>query len=230
LEAKKQDPKMHALCRKNGSVLLKLPQSGDVVAFLASAAYDGRCSASISGAERDGRRQAQKYLEVLRQIPGHEKMYMVASGPNFGVRESRHLNAEYSLRESDIIENTAFADKIALGAWGMEFHDEDNDGWESSFRFPPHGTFEIPLGCLRSVDTVNLFAAGRCVDADKWAGSAVRVMGTAIATGHAAGIAASMFAQSGHVDVMTVHKVLADHGALLDAASLPAAPPISEVP
>ncbi|KAM0325867.1 hypothetical protein ACHAQA_007170 [Verticillium albo-atrum] len=228
IEAKKKDPKLHSMCRKNGSVLLKLPQSSDVVAFLASETYDGRSSASITAAEMSGRRQAQKYLEILRRLPGHEKMYLVSSGPNFGIRESRHLNAEYSLREEDFKQNTAFDDKVALGAWGMEFHDETNDGWESTFKYPPHGTFAIPLRCLRSVDTRNLFAAGRCVDADQWASSAVRVMGTAIATGQAAGVAASLYARDSELDVKEVQKCLLANGALLDADILPEGGPVNE--
>ncbi|KAH6696895.1 FAD dependent oxidoreductase-domain-containing protein [Plectosphaerella plurivora] len=228
VEAKKQDPTLHPMCRKNGSVLLKLPRSGDFVTFLASATYDGTSSSSIRAAEASGRRQAQRYLEVLRRLPGHEKMYLVSSGPNFGIRESRHLNSKYSLREEDIVNNSSFADKVALGAGGMEFHDEEMDGWESSFRYPPHGTFEIPLRSLRSVDTENLFAAGRCVDADKWAASAARVMGTALATGEAAGVAAALLTVSGHVDVAKVQDVLVRHGGLLDAAALPSGPPVND--
>lgn len=228
LEAKAQDPSLHRICRKNGSVLLKLPQSGDVITFLASAAYDGRSSASITAAEVSGRRQAQKYLEILSRLPGHEGMYLVSSGPNFGIRESRHLNAEYSLRGEDFAQNTCFDDTVALGAWGMEFHDEGHESWESTFKYPPHRTFAIPLRCLRSVDTKNLFAAGRCVDADQWAGSAVRVMGTALATGQAAGVAASLFAVTSRVDLKEVRDCLLANGALLDAGALPAAGPVNE--
>lgn len=228
--AKAKDPTLHSMCRKNGSVLLRLPQSGDVVAFLASATYDATSSASTTAAEMLGRRQAQKYLEILRTLPGHENMYLVSSGPNFGVRESRHLNAQYSLREDDLLQNVAFDDTIALGAWGMEFHDERDEHWESTFKYPPHGTFEIPLACLRSIDTRNLFAAGRCVDADQYAGSAVRVMGTALATGQAAGVAASIYARcqgKSDVDARDVRACLLANGALLDAKRLPDGGPVN---
>jgi len=46
----------------------------------------------------------------------------------------------------------------------------------------------IPLRTLISVDTPNLYAAGRAADGDKYAGGSLRVMGTALATGHAAGV------------------------------------------
>ncbi|KAJ9603731.1 hypothetical protein H2200_011917 [Cladophialophora chaetospira] len=199
LLAKSDSPELQKLMRKNQSVLIRLPASGDIVAFLASASYDARSASSITAAEMSGRRQAQAYLQIIRKLPGHEKMYLVSTGPNFGTRESRHVNAIYQLTEDDIVFNRHFHDSIALGAWGMEFHDAEHCDWESSFRIPPNGTFEIPLRSLQSVDTPNLYVAGRCVDGDRGAGSAIRVMGTALATGQAAGVAAG-FAASRAVD------------------------------
>ena len=215
VEAKQNNSILRKTCKKNSSVLLRLPQSGDVVTFLASASYDARDSSSIAAAEKAGRQQALMYLKVLRTLPGHENLYLVSSGPNFGTRESRHINAQYSLTKDDILENAAFPDTVALGAWGMEFHDEKNDFWESSFILPPAGTFEIPLRCLRSKDTSNLFVAGRCVDGDQYAASAARVMGTALATGQAAGIAAALQAKAGSVDVEEVVDCLKRNGAIL---------------
>lgn len=195
------------------------------MSFLASASYDARDAASITAAEISGRQQAQAYLQVLRTLPGHENLYLVSTGPNFGTRESRHVNAEYSLTEDDFMDNSSFDDTIAIGAWGMEFHDETNEFWESSFRYPPAGTFEIPLRCLRSRDTANLFVAGRCVDGDKYTSSAVRVMGTTLATGQAAGTAAGLLVK-GKLDVSEVQACLRANGALLDAAALPYAGPV----
>lgn len=69
-----------------------------------------------------------------------------------------------------------FNDVVAIGAWGFEWHDSTKEDWSSIFTLPPKGCFEIPPGCLWSVDTANLWAAGRCADGDQKAGSAIRVM------------------------------------------------------
>jgi hypothetical protein len=53
-------------------------------------------------------------------------------------------------------------------------------------------TVFYPLRTLISVDTPNLYAAGRAADGDQYAGGSLRVMGTALATGHAAGVAAAL--------------------------------------
>ncbi len=90
-----------------------------------------------------------------------------------------------------------FEDTVAIGGRYLEWHDSGKEDWPISFTAPPNGAFEIPLGCLHSINTENLFAAGRCTDGDQAASSSVRVMDTALATGQAAGTAASLTAMTG---------------------------------
>ena len=52
--------------------------------------------------------------------------------------------------------------------------------------------YDIPLDALHSIDRDNLWAAGRLVSSDADAYCSLRVMGTAFATGHAAGVAAAL--------------------------------------
>ena len=186
---------------------------------MASEDYDPRDARSLSAAERGGREQAWAYLEVIRGLPGCAGAYLAATGPEFGTRESRHIDSVQQLTWHDIVEGRKMPDSIALGAWGVEWHDRAT--FESSFVYPPDkGCYEIPLGCLLSVDTPNLFAAGRVVDADRQAGASVRVMGTAFATGQAAGAAAATFAATGTSDAQAVRRILAGQGALIDSAAL----------
>ena len=79
----------------------------------------------------------------------------------------------------------------------MEYH--DTAGAQSTWiPVKDKGTYDIPLRTLISVDTPNLYAAGRAADSDKYAGGSLRVMGTALATGHAAGVAAALHAAAGN--------------------------------
>ncbi|OJJ01948.1 hypothetical protein ASPVEDRAFT_653782 [Aspergillus versicolor CBS 583.65] len=228
VEAKLNTKGSGSVLKKVDSVLIRLPRSGHLVCFLPTACYDTTDTASITQAEMSARRQAQEYCRVLQQLPGHGDMYIVSTGPNFGTRESRHVNAVYQLTKQDITTRTQFTDVVALGAWAAEFHDEDDPNWASTFELPPGGCFEIPLGCLQSSDTSNLFVAGRCADGDQYAASAIRVMGTSLATGQAAGVAASFVAQKGtDWTVRDVQECLKAAGAFLDSSKLPAAPPIS---
>ncbi|KAK5689950.1 hypothetical protein LTR17_026099 [Elasticomyces elasticus] len=213
------------LIPRNVGVLIRLPGSGDICTYMASAQYDATSAASIMAAERQGRKQAQIYLNILRKLPGHEKMTLVATGPNFGTRESRHINSRYMLSEEDILEQENFDDTIAIGGWYMDWHDSSQPDWPIHFRLSPEGSFNIPLRCLHSIDTANLYCAGRCADGDGTAGSAIRVMDTALATGQAAGVAAGLSAaQDGVAAEVDVRAVLLMHGAIIDRSGLSMAP------
>jgi hypothetical protein len=200
---------------KDLSLFARLPISGDICCYLASADYDPRDVRSLSKAEAEGRVQAYEYLEILRTMPGCERAYLVSTGPEFGTRESRHINAVEQLKWQDVRAGRERSDTVALGAWGVEWHDRET--FESTFEAPPGGAaYSIPLDCLRSRDTANLFAAGRTADGDQQAGASLRVMGTSFATGQAAGVAASLFASDGTVDVRKVQSALRDQDAVLD--------------
>jgi hypothetical protein len=204
---------------KHRSVTTRLPISDDLVCYVASADYDPRDAAGFAAAERFGREQAWAYLAAIRTIAGCENAYLVSTGPEFGTRESRHIDAIYQLTWEDVVTGRPMDDAIALGAWGVEWHDRKT--FESSFVYPPDkGTYPIPLRCLMSRDTDNLFAAGRLADADQKAGASLRVMGTAFATGQAAGVAAAAFADRGAVDPVAVRRALLQQGALIEAGAV----------
>ncbi|AMV48386.1 FAD-dependent oxidoreductase [Paraburkholderia caribensis] len=204
---------------KDKSVIARLPLSGDVVAYLASADYDPRDAVSLSKAEASGREQAWQYLEVLRSLPGWDRAFLASTGPDFGTRESRHINSIGQLKWADVMAGRRAEDSIAVGTWGVEWHDRET--FASSFEMPPaDGAYDIPLTCLMSVDTPNLFAAGRTADGDRQAGASVRVMGTAFATGQAAGVAAAHHAQHGFVDAQAVRTQLRAQGAIVAASDL----------
>ena len=205
---------------KDRSVVTRLPLSGDAVCYLASEDYDPRDTRSMSTAERHGREQAWAYLEVIRSLPGCENAYLVSTGPDFGTRESRHIDSVCQLTWQDVVAGRQRSDGIALGAWGVEWHDRTT--FESTFVYPPdNSAYEIPLGCLMSIDTPNLFAAGRTADGDQKAGASLRVMGTAFATGQAAGVAAAHFATKGCTDIAAVRRILLAQGALIERKQLP---------
>lgn len=205
---------------KDRSVVARLPISNDLVIYVASARYDARDAADMAAAEVSGRDQSWSYLEALRRIPGCAAAYLVSTGPEFGTRESRHLTCCYQLRWDDVQDRRRFDDAIGLGGWGAEWHDRDT--YASTFDFAPDkGAYEIPMSCLESADIANLFCAGRLADGDRKAGAAIRVMGTAMVTGQAAGVAAALTAR-GCYDRTELQAVLRAQGAVLTQSDLDA--------
>lgn len=212
---------------KDRSMIARVPLSNDVIAYLPSETYDARDARSIAAAERHGRAQAWAYLSIVRKMEGCENAYLAITGPNFGTRESRHINGITQVSEAYVLKGGRCVDAIGLGSWGSEWHSAVTN--QSSFKLPGgNGVYEIPLGAVRSVDTPNLFAAGRCADGDQKAGASLRVMGTAFATGHAAGVAAADLALNGEVAVDRIRAMLRDQDALIDGDNLPAAVPLQQ--
>ena len=205
---------------KDRSLVMRVPLSNDVIAYLASEVYDARDAKSISRAEIRGRQQAWAYLNIIRTIKGCEDAYLVVTGPCFGTRESRHIDCVQQLKEADVLKGARFNDSIALGTWGTEFHSAET--MDSAFKLPGgNGVYEIPLGAVTSVDTANLFAAGRTADGDQMAGASLRVMGTAFATGQARGVAAARYAHKADSLVAEIQIALREQGALIDGDDLP---------
>lgn len=195
-------------------LVARMPVSGDVIAYLVDEGYDARSAADTSRAETHARLQAQSYLKAIRTIPGAEHAYIVATGPELGTRESRHIITRHHLREDDILNPDTTENAVAIGAWPMEYH--PGPGNPSTWKFiGDPGFYPIPLDCLRSINRSNLYAAGRTLDGDRQAGASLRVMGTAFATGHAAGIAAAQQALTGNTTTTTVREELQRQGARL---------------
>lgn len=195
-------------------LVARMPVSGDVIAYLVDAGYDARSAADTSRAEIAARRRAQDYLEVVRSIPGAGNAYIVTTGPELGTRESRHIITRHRLREADILRPAGTERAVAIGAWPMEYH--PGPGIPSTWKFiGDPGFYPIPLDCLRSIGTANLFAAGRTLDGDRQAGASLRVMGTAFATGQAAGVAAAREVRAAGATTANVRAELQRQGARL---------------
>jgi len=196
-------------------LVTRLPISGDVIAYLVDEGYDARDAREVSQAEARARVQAKAYLEVMRSFLGCPGAYIVSTGPEIGTRESRHVIARYRLSGDEVLGAARFEDAVAVGAWPVEYHSGPGIPAEWGF-ISGEGHFDIPLSVLRSVDTDNLLVAGRNIDGDRVAGGSLRVMGTAFATGHAAGIAGALIAEHGPVlDAGTVQAELSSQHANL---------------
>jgi hypothetical protein len=133
----------------------------------------------------EGRRQADAILRFLKTefAPIFANARVRAYG-NPGLRQTRWIVGKRQLSVEDIRKGERPADAAARCAWWVELHDtQERVHWE---QFPDDHVYYIPLSCMTPADADNIVAAGRCVDADSHALSAIRVMGPCIAMGAAA--------------------------------------------
>jgi hypothetical protein len=133
----------------------------------------------------DGRNQADNVIRFLRaEFPGIFGNARIRTYGNPGIRQTRWIVGRRQLTVDDIRKGDRPADAAARCAWWVELHNaKDLVHWE---RFAPDHVYYIPLGCMIPAGADNIVTAGRCVDGDVEALSAVRVMGPCIAMGTAA--------------------------------------------
>src|SRR5678815_5699733 len=139
-------------------------------------------------------RQISEFLR--RYVPGFEKAYVMQSGVNIGVRETRRILGEYQLTADDVLSARKFEDAIARGAYPVDIHNPKGAGTVLK-RLPAGEAYDIPLRCLLPKNTERVIVAGRCISGSHEAHSSYRVIPIVMATGQAAGICAALAARSG---------------------------------
>lgn len=151
----------------------------------------------------DWERESRSLLEPLRKFLAENvaacrnaRLHSVA--PQLGVRSGRRILGRARLADNAVLEAKKSPLGIARGCWPME-------RWTKGPRpemtyFAERDFYDIPLDCLRAVELDNVFVAGRCLSAETGAMTSARVIGTALATGWAAGTAAAFQAAGKSLD------------------------------
>ncbi|MCC6870674.1 MAG: FAD-dependent oxidoreductase [Burkholderiales bacterium] len=172
----------------------------------------------LTAAEIEGRRQAHLYENVFRRyVPGFSRARIVDIGATVGIRESRLIEGDRTLTETDVRECVKPDDRIACTAWPLESH---GGGRGTNWEFlPDREWYGIPFGCLVAKTLENLLVAGRNLSATHVAQASARVAGPCFAMGEAAGTAAAMACRHGGAvraaPVTDVQAELVRHGAVL---------------
>jgi len=130
-------------------------------------------------------------VQVMRTQPGYEKVFLLDTASQLGVRVTRLLKGQYTLTLEDSMTFRRFEDPIGYcGSWrainykGKTVKRENRPIWQ------------IPLRSLIPVKTENLLTAGRCFSYEPAHAEDGRIMSAAVVTGHAAGAAAAASLQT----------------------------------
>jgi hypothetical protein len=160
----------------------------------------------------EGRRQADNVVRFLKaEYPQIFEHARIRTYGNPGLRQTRWIVGTRQLTLEDIRKAERPRDAVARCAWWVELHDaRELVHWE---RFEPDHVYYIPLSCMVPKEADNIVAAGRCVDADLHALSAIRVMGPCIAMGAAAAHSLDLAGSSSvhQVDLVTLQDRLRDN-------------------
>lgn len=171
---------------------------GEVYCNITRCVGDSTVTEDLTNAEITCREQIFNCVAFLRrEIPEFRDCYLIRTAPQVGIRESRRIKGMYTLTEEDVVSGKRFEDDVALNAYFIDIHHQDDK--TTHYKKQP-GTYNgIPYRCLLPEKIERLLVCGRCISATHIANGAIRVMGTAMGMGEAAGTAAAMAAAKGVV-------------------------------
>ncbi|MBR1927563.1 MAG: FAD-dependent oxidoreductase, partial [Bacteroidales bacterium] len=180
-------------------------------------------AADMTAAEIRLRHQVIQVHEFMsKYVGGFEGSYILDTGAQTGVRETRHIKGDYELNENDVLEGRAFEDGVSCGTYAIDIH--PGQGKMQIYTGSGKAVYEIPYRSLIPVGLDNLLVAGRCLSANSMAAGSARVMATCMAMGQGAGVAAAMAAardsKTRNVDIKELRSSLISQGQYLLNAGL----------
>jgi hypothetical protein len=169
--------------------------------------------AALETAARASAEQLLAHLHATR--PAFARARVLAWPRRLGIRETRRIAGRAIVTAADVLGGRRRDDEVAVSTWPIELW---RDHHRASFEYPVAPS-SIPLGALVSRSHARLGMAGRCASATHEALGALRVIGAAMATGEAIGVAAALAADADRVlDAVTPEAVRACIEASAEAA------------
>ncbi|AUL46009.1 FAD-dependent oxidoreductase [Bordetella trematum] len=162
-------------------------------------AHDGRMLNVIdpqdfTEAEILGRRQVREYAAFLREsVPGCEASYVMNTGVQVGVRQTRSIAGVHTLRNDDVLACRKQDDAICKVPWPIELHSGD----KPKLHWLLDDYYEVPYLSLVPRQGENLIVAGRCLSAEHEALASARVTAQCFEYGRAAAVACVLSLDSG---------------------------------
>ena len=136
-------------------------------------------------------RQIEPIMEFMRRnVPCFAEAVVTKVAPIVGVRYSRSVKGERGLTIEDIFNPETPAEPVAFCGTFIGGHYIKH--FESPWGGKITGKPAVPYGAIKVRGIKNLLTAGRIIDIDPRAVSAIRLAAGCLATGQAAGIAAAL--------------------------------------
>ncbi|MBN1674848.1 MAG: FAD-dependent oxidoreductase [Kiritimatiellae bacterium] len=158
-------------------------------------------------------------FEYLRgRLDAFKEAYVVSSGVQAGIRQSRNFRATHTLCEDDLRRAARFDDAIALAVGLIGSHDPAGSHYAYHERLDR--VCQVPYRCLVPKETDGLLLSGRCMGVEPRIQDAIRHMPVCMATGSAAGTAAALTVrhecQVAEVPIKPLQNALRTNGAILE--------------
>lgn len=184
MEYQPKDPQMrfrgpNMARQKNGNILI------NALLIFGVDSLDPQSKAQ--GIER-GKAEIAHIIEFMREkFPGFEKAEFAGTAEQLYVRETRHIQGEYRLSITDVLENKDHWDRIAHGSYPVDVQPTSPANYGNIIGVPD--IYSIPFRCLVPLEIEHLLVVGRSASYDSLPHGSARVIPVGMATGEAAGVA-----------------------------------------
>lgn len=177
-------------------------------------AFDSRGKSQL---EEAGRRSLLRVYRFLKQQPGLKQLHIDYLATECGVRDTRRIVGEYCITVDDYVSGRTFEDAVCHSFYPIDLHTHDKKGLDC--RQLAEGVVpSIPRSAMLPLGSENFICAGRCISSDQLAHSALRVQGSAMAMGQAAGAMAALSCKQqqtvASIAIQDIHQLLQEHGAI----------------
>jgi hypothetical protein len=158
-----------------------------------------------------------KFTDLLKKnFKEFKDCYVSACAPQAGIRESRRIVGVHTVTAEEYVNAYHYEDSISRGIHPIDIHASKGT---SQTRIDLKQPAYVPYRALIAADFPNLLVAGRCISTDRQALASLRVQGSCMGTGQAAGAAAAMSVQSGkavqNINTDALVSILKKWGAVL---------------
>ncbi len=127
--------------------------------------------------------------KVLKGIPGCENIKVHFIANETGVRETCRIIGEKTVTGDDYINGVTYPDAISNAYFPIDVHVMDG----VMQKFHEKGIYaKVPYGALIPKGSKRIIVAGRCISADRFANSGLRVEAVCMSVGQVAGCAAAI--------------------------------------
>ena len=175
--------------------LFPMPNGNDVLCNMTRITFPdgsvprGISSADMTFAEIEGRIQSREYARFLKEkVPGFQHSYLIDTGTQVGIRQSRSLVGKSRLTNKDVLGAHKVRGAATFSAWPIESH----DATALNTTYLEEDTYDIPFETLIPLSGTNVLVAGRCLSAEHEAMASARVMAQCFGMGYAVGAACAL--------------------------------------
>ena len=173
----------------------------------------------VTEAEVLARRQVHEIYDFMKKhASGLDGSFLMMTGSEIGVRESRMIIGDYVLTKEDCQGCVKFEDAIACCNYDIDIHNPEGTG-TSHYYFKPSEYYTIPYRSLIPRGVSNLLAAGRCISSDHEAQASYRIMPVVCCIGEAAGTAIALAVRDlcsvREIDIAELRRVLKSNNAFI---------------